>query len=140
MPDAVPVLFQRLHPAARLPERAHATDGAYDVYLVEDVSVPPLGTLRVPLCFAAAIAAGYFARLTSRSSTQFFVREGLIDSGYRGEWRIAVQNLAAEPLVLRAGERIGQVVLHKAIDVAWQEVAELPPSDRGTGGFGSTGR
>jgi dUTP pyrophosphatase len=134
------VQFQRIHPEARLPSRAHSTDGAYDVYLVEDVTVAPMTATRVRLGFAAAIPDGYFARLTGRSSTQFFVREGLIDSGYRGEWMAPVQNLGAQPLALHAGERIGQMVLHEVIEVAWQEVPELPPSDRGARGFGSTGR
>jgi dUTP pyrophosphatase len=134
------VQFQRIHPEAKLPSRAHPTDGAYDVYLVEDVTVAPMSATRVRLGFAAAIPDGYFARLTGRSSTQFFVREGLIDSGYRGEWLVPVQNLGTQPIALRAGERIGQMVLHKVIEVEWEEVTELPPSDRGARGFGSTGR
>ena len=129
-----------MHPAAQLPSKAHETDGAFDVYLVEDAMVPPGDAVRLPLGFAAAIPDGYFAHLTGRSSTQFFIREGLIDSGYRGEWRIAVQNLGREPLVLRAGDRIGQLVLHRVIDVDWQETETLPESDRGAKGFGSTGR
>ena len=137
---AVRVQFKRMHPAARLPSRAHETDGAYDVYLVEDAVVAPGEAVRLPLGFAAAIPDGYFARLAGRSSTQFFIREGLIDSGYRGEWRIAVQNLAGEALALKAGDRIGQLVLHRVIDVDWEETEELLPSDRGAKGFGSTGR
>ena len=140
MSAAVRVQFKRMHPGARLPSRAHQTDGAYDVYLVEDETVAPGEATRLPLGFAAAIPDGYFARLTGRSSTQFFIREGLIDSGYRGEWRIAVQNVAREPLALKAGDRIGQLVLHRVIDVEWEETEELPPSDRGAKGFGSTGR
>jgi dUTP pyrophosphatase len=134
------VLFKRLHAAARLPSRAHESDGAYDVYLTEDAEVAPGEAVRLSLGFAAAIPSGYFARLTGRSSTQFFVREGLIDSGYRGEWKIAVQNVTREPLRLRAGDRVGQLVLHEVIEVDWEETAELPPSDRGEKGFGSTGR
>ncbi len=137
---AVRVLFKRLHPAARLPARAHATDGAYDVYVTEEVTVAPMEAARVGLGFAAAIPHGYFARLTGRSSTQFYVRDGLIDSGYRGEWKIAVQNLTSEPLHFRAGDRVGQLVLHEVIDVDWQEAEELPGSERGERGFGSTGR
>jgi dUTP pyrophosphatase len=136
----VRVQFKRVHAGARLPSRAHETDGAYDVYLVEDAVVAPGEATRLPLGFAAAIPDGYFVRLTGRSSTQFFIREGLIDSGYRGEWRIAVQNVSREPLTLKAGDRIGQLVLQRVIDVAWEEVEELPESDRGAKGFGSTGR
>jgi dUTP pyrophosphatase len=137
---AVRVLFKRLHPAVRLPARAHASDGAYDVYVTEEVTVAPMEAVRVGLGFTAAIPQGYFARLTGRSSTQFYVRDGLIDSGYRGEWKIAVQNLTGEPLHLRAGDRVGQLVLHEVIDVDWQETDDLPDSDRGAQGFGSTGR
>jgi len=136
----VRVQFKRMHPGAQLPSRAHATDGAYDVYLVEAATVAPGEAVRLPLGFAAAIPDGYFVRLIGRSSTQFFIREGLIDSGYRGEWRIAVQNLAREALALKAGDRIGQLVLHRVIDVDWEETEELPASDRGAKGFGSTGR
>ena len=137
---AVRVQFKRVHAGARLPSRAHETDGAYDVYLIEDALVAPGEATRLPLGFAAAIPDGYFVRLTGRSSTQFFIREGLIDSGYRGEWRIAVQNVSREPLALKAGDRIGQLVLQRVIDVDWEEVEALPESDRGAKGFGSTGR
>jgi dUTP pyrophosphatase len=136
----VRVLFKRVHPAARLPSRAHKSDGAYDVYLTEEAEVAPGEAMRLGLGFAAAIPNGYFARLTGRSSTQFFVREGLIDSGYRGEWKIAVQNVSGETLRLRTGDRVGQLVLHEVIEVDWEEAEELPPSDRGERGFGSTGR
>lgn len=137
---AVRVLFKRLHPAARLPSRAHETDGAYDVYLTEDATVAPGEATRLALGFAAAIPDGYFVRLTGRSSTQFFIRDGLVDSGFRGEWRIAAQNVGREPLSLKAGDRIGQLVVHEVIDVDWEEVEELPVSDRGAKGFGSSGR
>jgi dUTP pyrophosphatase len=136
----VRILFQAVGPDSKIPTRAHSTDAGYDCYAYETVIVRPGETTRVRLGFRTAIPDGYFARLTSRSSTQFFVREGLIDSGYRGEWLIPVQNVSRQDLCISAGDRIGQIILQEVVDVDWVEVGELPESERGTAGFGSTGR
>ncbi len=65
---------------------------------------------------------------------------GTIDSDYRGEVQVLLVNLGAEPVVLRRGERIAQLVVAPVVPVRLEEVGELPPSARGEGGFGSTGR
>src|SRR6185503_4284876 len=92
-----------------------------------------------------AIPAGYEAQVRPRSGLA--VKHGLtlpnspatIDSDYRGELMIPMINLGAEPVVVTRGMRIAQLVFQRVEAVELQEVAELPPSDRGGGGFGSTG-
>ena len=64
---------------------------------------------------------------------------GVIDSDYRGEILCALHNAGSEPFVIEPGDRIAQLVLTPVVGIRWQEVDELPDSDRGTGGFGSTG-
>lgn len=65
---------------------------------------------------------------------------GLIDAGYRGELKVLLANLGPEPVTFERGERIAQLVVVQVVPVRLDPVAELPPSERGPGGFGSTGR
>jgi dUTP pyrophosphatase len=66
---------------------------------------------------------------------------GLIDAGYRGELKVIVVNLdPSEPIYIRRGERIAQLVVQRVVAAELVEVEDLPPSERGYGGFGSTGR
>lgn len=87
------------------------------------------------------LAALIFARsgLASRRGIHLANGVGVIDSDYRGEIKVALQNSGSEPFVVHAGDRIAQLVVVPVIAVKWKEVAELPPSERGEGGFGSTG-
>jgi len=65
---------------------------------------------------------------------------GTIDAGYRNEWGAIVVNLSNEDVVLKKGERICQLIIRKLVDYEFEEVKELPSSNRGLGGFGSTGK
>lgn len=65
---------------------------------------------------------------------------GLIDAGYRGELKVLLANLGQEPVTFESGERIAQLVVVRMVPARLEPVAELPPSQRGPGGFGSTGR
>ena len=86
---------------------------------------------------------GYYGRITHRSSTEnrkgLRIVEGIIDQGYRGRIYTQVMNISAIPVTINHGDRLAQMVVHKLNQIAFVEVEELSDSDRGEGGFGSTG-
>jgi dUTP pyrophosphatase len=148
--DHVNVLVQRLDnfpDAWELP--AYATGGAAAVDLRNAgaaVELPPLGRALIPTGLAIALPEGTEAQIRPRSGLA--IRQGItlintpatIDSDYRGEVRIPVVNLDREPQTLAHGERIAQLLVARVVRVVWQPARELPPTERGAGGFGSTGR
>lgn len=137
-----------LHPNFRLPERSSALAGAYDLFM------PAAGTvyarqnhaLMVPLGFAAEVPEGHVALLLPRSSAG--AKQGLslnntcgiIDADYRGEWKAALRVHNAAPLNWRAGDRLLQFLLVPVLCPTLALVTELAATDRGAGGFGSTGK
>ena len=138
--------FRRLHPDAQLPSRAHAGDAGLDLHSVEDVQVAPGERAMVPTGLSVAIPEGHAglvlprSGLASRRGLTLANAPGLIDAGYRGEIICAVVNHDREHTVhISIGDRIAQllVVPFAALAPAWSE--ELPVSDRGEGGFGSSG-
>jgi len=142
------VQIRRLPHHDGLPLPARQTTGAagYDVCSAEpEFTIDPLERRLVRTGLALAIPAGYEAQVRPRSGIA--VKHGLtlpnspatIDSDYRGELMIPMINLGREPVVVARGTRIAQLVFQRVEAVELREVAELPPSDRGVGGFGSTG-
>jgi dUTP pyrophosphatase len=141
------LLVQRLDSSARLPGRAKGGDAGLDLTSVVDVEVAPGERAMVRTGVAVAIPDGFAglvlprSGLASREGLTLANSPGLIDAGYRGEIMCAVVNLDRHrPVRVRRGDRIAQLVLMPvaAADPEW--TAELPPSERGEGGFGSTGR
>ena len=131
------------------PLPAYATEGSAAVDVRNagpTVTLAPLARELVPTGLAIALPAGFEAQIRPRSGLA--LRRGLsiantpctIDSDYRGEIRIPMVNLDAAPQKIAHGERIAQLLVLPVPRLAWEEVAELPPSGRGAGGFGSTGR
>jgi dUTP pyrophosphatase len=134
------------HDGLALPVRQTAGSAGYDLASAEpDFTVQPLERRLVRTGLAVAIPEGYEAQIRPRSGLA--LKQGLtlpntpatIDSDYRGELMVAVINLGQEPVVVTRGMRIAQMVFQRVELVELQEVAELPPSARGEGGFGSTG-
>ncbi len=137
---------QRLDPEAVLPSYAHPGDAGLDLSSNVEVEVAPGERAMVPTGLAIAIPDGQAglvlprSGLASRHGIALANAPGLIDSGYRGEVTIAVVNLdRSEPYRIRKGERIAQLVVVAAPHVEVIEAEELPASERGTGGFGSSG-
>ena len=146
----VRVAIVRLRPdgaATGLPR--YMSDGAAGMDLSADVErdcVIAAGDRRlVPTGLAIALPSGFEGQVRPRSGLA--VRHGLtvlnapgtIDADYRGEIKVLLVNLGGEPVTIRRGDRIAQLVVAPVSTVAWKEVAELPSSTRGDGGFGSTG-
>jgi dUTP pyrophosphatase len=134
------------HDGLPLPTRQTAGAAGYDICSAEpEFTIGPRERRLVRTGLALAIPLGYEAQVRPRSGLA--VKHGLtlpnspatIDSDYRGELMIPMINLGAEPVVVTRGMRIAQLVFQRVEAVELQEVAELPPSERGEGGFGSTG-
>ena len=136
---------KRVRPEARLPERAYSGDAGLDLAACERVELAPGERAVVGTGLAVAIPEGYAgfvqprSGLAARHGIAVVNSPGLIDSGYRGELQVVLLNTDSErPFVADAGERIAQLVVLAVPDLALREVEELPASERGLRGFGSS--
>lgn len=146
MPE-VAVKLKRLAHGEGLALPAYATQGAagMDVLSAEDATIAPGGRHAVATGLALAIPAGYEIQVRPRSGLALKHgisvpnTPGTIDSDYRGELKVILINLGTEPFPIHRGDRIAQIVLAPVTRATWQEVGELDDTERGSGGFGSTG-
>ncbi|MCX7896123.1 MAG: dUTP diphosphatase [Thermoanaerobaculum sp.] len=132
-----------------LPLPTYATAGASgaDVCAAvqEDVVIPPGGRVAIPTGLRLAIPAGYEVQVRPRSglALAFGVTvanaPGTVDSDYRGELKVILVNLGSQPFTVRRGDRVAQLVLAPVLRAVFLPAAGLPETDRGVGGFGSTG-
>jgi dUTP pyrophosphatase len=136
----------RLDERARLPTRAHDGDAGLDLYALEDAMLAPGERASVPTGVAVEIPPGQAglvlprSGLAARHGISVVNAPGLIDSGYRGEIRVLLLNTdRAQPFDLAAGDRIAQLVLVRVELPTPVEVSSLTDSERGAGGFGSSG-
>ncbi|HVE76676.1 MAG TPA: dUTP diphosphatase [Actinomycetota bacterium] len=140
------VAVKRLDPEVPLPRYAHDGDAGLDLFASEDVRLGPGQRAMVSTGIAVAIPAGHAGYVQPRSGLAakhgigLLNSPGLIDSGYRGEIKVILINLDSDsPVEIRKGDRIAQLVVLAVPQVMVIEASELPDSDRGEGGFGSTG-
>lgn len=147
MTDELQIEIKRFDPELPLPSYAHEGDAGLDLRSAVEVTLKPGDRIAIPTGIAVAIPPGYAGFVQPRSGLA--LREGLglanspglIDSGYRGEILVVAVNLdPEEPVHVRRGDRIAQLVVLPVASVSFREVDELPSSDRGAGGHGSTGR
>ena len=143
------ISIQRLREGARLPHRGSDFAAGYDLYAApvsgEAVTIAPHTTAMIGTGLAAAIPAGYFGGIFARSGLA--AKQGLrpancvgvVDADYRGEITVALHNDTDEPRVVRPGDRIAQLVILPFLAADFDETDALPETDRGAGGFGSTG-
>lgn len=139
---------KKLREQAKLPTRGSAQAAGYDLYacLEEALTIAPHSTAPVPTGLAVAIPDGYFAAVFARSGLA--AKEGLrpancvgvCDSDYRGEYLVMLHNDTDQPRTVQNGDRIAQMVVLPYLEVSFREVDSLDETERGTGGFGSTGR
>lgn len=139
---------KKLDPAAQLPTRGSACAAGYDLYacLPEGSAViPPHATVKIGTGLAIAVPDGYFGAIFARSGLA--AKQGLrpancvgvADSDYRGEYIVALHNDTEEARIVAHGDRIAQLVVMPFLAVDFVEADELDATDRGAGGFGSTG-
>lgn len=143
-PVVVPV--KRIDPTVELPSYAYEGDAGLDLRSNEDVVLAPLERRLVGTGLAVAIPEGYAGFVQPRSGMalrrglSMANTPGLIDSHYRGELKVCAVNLDPEtPISIERGERIAQLVIQRVPAVSLVEVECLDETDRGTGGFGSSG-
>jgi dUTP diphosphatase len=147
VPDpGLPVAVLRLDRDLPLPSYAHPGDAGADLVTTVDVTLAPGERAVVPTGIAIALPEGYVALvhprsgLAARHGLSIVNTPGTIDAGYRGEIKILLVNHdPAEPVTLRRGDRIAQVVFQRFERAVFTEVDALPESVRGIGGYGSTG-
>ena len=140
------VLLLRLDDALPAPAYAHPGDAGADLVARQDVTIPPQGRVTVPTGVAIALPDGYAAfvhprsGLAARHGLTIVNAPGTVDAGYRGEIAVTLLNTDVEtPVELRRGDRIAQLVIQRVERARFVEVEALPGSDRGEGGFGSSG-
>jgi dUTP pyrophosphatase len=149
MSTEIKISFVKTHENARLPQRNNneplVGDTGYDIYAVEDVSINPHCTITVPIGLDIGfIQKGYWIRIESRSG--MFFRHGItafpgvIDCSYRGKLGAALINNTSIPYIVKAGDRIAQLVVYKLLEptISWAETKD--ETIRGEKGFGSSGR
>ena len=147
MSNVIPVRIKRLPHGQGLDLPAYATEGAagMDIVSAEDVTLAPGARHGVATGLSVAIPAGYEIQVRPRSGLALKHgisvpnTPGTIDSDYRGELKVILINHGAEPFAIARGDRVAQLVLAPVTQVAWNDVADLDETERGAGGFGSTG-
>ena len=142
------IKIKKLTDKAKTPTRGSEHAAGYDMYadVKEDVQIKPHETVKIGTGLAMEIPDGYFGAIFARSGLA--AKEGLrpancvgvCDSDYRGEYIVAIHNDSEETRTITAGERIAQLVVMPYLPVTFDEVAELTDTNRGEGGFGSTGK
>lgn len=140
------VLVKRLDAGVPLPAYARDDDAGLDLHAAHDVTLAPGGRALVRTGLALALPPGCAAFVVPRSGlalthgVSIVNTPGLIDAGYRGELKVLLVNHdPAATVALKRGERIAQLVVQRVERAELVLVDELPPSERGPGGFGSTG-
>jgi dUTP pyrophosphatase len=129
---------------ARMPERAYTGDAGLDLACCDAFELGPGQRAVVPTGLAVAIPEGYAgfvqprSGLAARHGIAVVNSPGLIDAGYRGEVQVVLLNTGDEPFVAEAGERIAQLVVLQTPELEVVETDELPESERGARGFGSS--
>ncbi len=142
------IKIKKLTDTAKTPTRGSEHAAGYDMYadVKEDVQIKPHETVKIGTGLAMEIPDGYFGAIFARSglATKEGLRPancvGVCDSDYRGEYIVAIHNDSEETRTITAGERIAQLVVMPYLPVTFDEVAELTDTNRGEGGFGSTGK
>ena len=139
------VLFRKIDPSAALPEYAHPGDAGMDVRSVEDRTIPPGGRALVHTGLVMMLPPDAEAQVRSRSGLALkhgvavLNSPGTIDAGYRGEVGVILVNLGEEPFHVEKGMKIAQIVVAPVVRAEIAETDEVDSTDRGAGGFGSTG-
>lgn len=141
----IEVEIKKLSENAKLPEYAHLTDAGADIFALEDTYIKPNDTKLVKTGIAVAIPVGYEIQIRPRSGLSLKTplrvanTPGTIDADYRGEVCVIMWNSSNEAVKIEAGDKIAQMVINEVPMIKWKEVTELSSTERGTGGFGSTG-
>ena len=136
---------KKLCGTARLPVRATPGSACYDVFSVVELLLTPRRRTTIPtgLAFELPVEVGLEIRPRSGLALRGMIilnSPGTLDSDYRGQLLVICTNISDTSILINKGDRIAQIRLFRVIDLEFEEVGELTPTNRGIGGFGSTGR
>ena len=138
--------FKRIHPDAVLPAYAHPSDAGMDVKSVADIVIPRGGRALVPTGLVAIIPPMYEIQVRPRSGLALkhgvtvLNTPGTIDSGYRGEIGVILANFGDKDFSVSKGDKVAQLVFAPVVQPEVVETEAIDETDRGAGGFGSTGK
>lgn len=139
------MVFEKTHPNAQLPKKAHSDDAGWDVFAIEDQVIEPKSSAIVKIGLKLAfLEEGYWIKFESRSGMAFnhdvVAFQGVVDGGYRGEMKLKLFSFSNNPYIIKTGDRVSQIVLNFSLvdfNVEWGKVKN---TERGSSGFGSTGK
>lgn len=142
------IKVKKLHSTATLPTRGSEFAAGYDLYAtgIKTITIPPHKTVKIGTGLAFELPHGYFGAIFARSglATKQGLRPancvGVCDEDYRGEYIVPIHNDTDEEQYICAGERIGQLILMRYNPMIFEFVDELTDTNRGKGGFGSSGK
>ena len=145
----VSVKLKKLNENAHIPHRGSEYSAGYDLHAcidTEEVVIPPHSTVKIGTGISIAVPTGYFGAIFARSglATKEGLRPancvGVADSDYRGEYIVALHNDTDTEKRVKNGDRIAQLVIMPFLEVKFEESETLDETERGEGGFGSTGK
>ena len=135
---------QRLKQNATIPTKANLTDAGFDLYVCteKEIILNPKESKLIPTGIAMALPRNHAGLIWDRSSMGvkgIHRFAGVVDSGYRGEIKVCLYNSNDRPYTINSGDRIAQILIQKVDNFYLREVVDLNETDRGSGGFGSSG-
>lgn len=139
------IKFKKLTPFATTPTHGSADAAGWDLYAADSMTIPARACVKIPTDIAVEIPQGYFggiyprSGLASKQGLRLANDVGIIDADYRGNVIVAIFNDSAEERIITRGDRIAQLIIQPYLDVRFELVDELDETERGEGGFGSTG-
>ena|SRR5947209_1446074 len=143
------VRVKQLGPTARLPVKGSSHAAGYDLFAADEVAVPGtgfpnlVGHAVIPTGLAFEIPPGYYGRIVERSGLAFknhlHCGSGVIDADYRGEVRVLLYNFSPQDFIVERGMRFAQIIFEQIGEFEFEQCDALGETNRGSGGFGSTG-
>ncbi|CAO3639654.1 unnamed protein product [Cunninghamella echinulata] len=142
--SAANLLVKRLSDKAKLPTRGFSQAAGYDLYSSADIIIPAQGKIIVPTDISIAVPEGCYGRVAPRSglAVKHFIDTGagVIDADYRGPVGVVLFNFSKEDYQVSQGDRIAQLIIERIYTPEVVEVSDLDATERGAGGYGSTGK
>lgn len=144
MTDQIKVKFKKDSPLAIIPTYAYEKDIGCDAHSIEEVTLPPEGVYPIDTGLKVVLSPGHALLICSRSglackNIDVVNSPGVVDPNFSGRIKVILRNSSKEPFKIEIGSKIAQFLILPVPKIIWEEVTDLPPSDRGENGFGSTG-
>jgi dUTP pyrophosphatase len=136
------IKIKKLHPDAKIPTYANPGDAGMDIYSIEDLVIKPNYRALIKTGLTIVFPEGYTMLVWDKSGLAMkgvTTIAGVIDAGFRGELKIALLNIGSKDYIIKKGEKIAQVLIQKVEHPLIEEVDSLTETQRGKGGFGSSG-